>query len=247
MPYTEKLKIRTSDCDKNLRITPSSILDLLQESAGRHSEPYKLDSPSLISEQGLTWVLIGMALKFDNYPVWPGSVKIDTWAKSLKGFKALRDYSVFDDDGKNIIHGSSIWALLNIETKRPTKIETVASGMATEDDQDILSGIIPGRPEKLDHSGEHEEIILVNRSDLDINNHVSNIQYITWLFTYLQEDYLEQMELSFVNISYKGETYLNDELRLKTTIIDNKGYHTFINIKTNKEICSISSMWRLKQ
>lgn len=244
MPYTEELKFRTSDCDKNLKLTPSSILDLFQETAGRHCIPYGLDSPTLIKNYDATWVLTGMALNLESYPCWPGSVKIDTWTTSLKGFKALRDYTLYNDDGKNIIQGSSVWAMINLKTRRPTKMDTLNSSFEIENDIHELPNITPGKPKILDDYGEAGVIINVNRSDLDLNNHVSNIQYLVWLYTYMDNKFLDIKELSSINISYRGETYLNDELLFKTVFIDNCGYHSFINKKTNKEICIISSTWR---
>lgn len=246
MPHIEQLKIRTSDCDKYLKITPSSVLDLFQETAGRHSITFGLDSPTLIQDRGMTWVLTAMALNFDHYPKWPESVGIQTWIKELKGFKALRDYSVYDESGRNVINGSSVWALLDLQTRRPVKIGSLNTELEIEQDNHSIVDIIPGRMKSPDDYGNNEITIKVNSGDIDLNNHVSNIQYLAWMYTSQGEEFLKDYELSSVNISYRGETHLNDELLYKNMITEDNGSHCFINKLTGKVVCIISSSWRKK-
>jgi len=244
MAHREELKVRTSDCDKYLKLEASSVLDLFQESAGRDCLQYSLDSPTLIREKNLTWVLTGIALKFNEYPTWPTNVKIDTWTKSFKGFKALRDYRLFNEDNLSIIEGSSIWALLDIDSRRPIKLESLNNNIKLEEDNHVFTDIIPGKFDKL--IGDYNSVseIIVNKSDLDINNHVSNIRYLKWLFTYLDDNYIDDMELELVNISYRGESILGDNLSLKTSFNGFKALHSFVNKKTDKEICLMSTTWR---
>lgn len=242
MPYQEKLKLRTTDCDKEMRITPAGVLDLFQEAAGGHCIPHKIDVPTLIKENGLTWVLIGMSLEFKRLPVWPELLTINTWAKSLKGFKALRDYAIEDNDGNNIINGSSVWALVDIKSKRPSKIDSLNHDMEIEPDSHSIPGTTPGRMESIKLDDFEGSPFVVNHSDLDMNHHVSNIQYLKWFYSYLDQDFIQKNRLVGMNISYKGETCFGDKLIFKGTIDNGKCYHSFLN-DAGKEICSIESKW----
>lgn len=243
MIHKEKFKIRTSECDKNMKIIPAAVLDMFQETAGRHCVPFNLDSPSLIKSHNSTWVLSGMALEFKEYPIWPEEVEVETWAKSLTGFKAHRDYSVYNKLGSNIINGSSIWALLNLEKRRPSKIDIIASALKINKGVNALD-TQPGKFAAIENIEFDTTIITVSNSDIDMNNHVSNIQYLAWLYNNTDNNFLENHELSSLNISYKGEAYLNDELIYKSSINNKKGFHIFVDKENDKEICKISSNWR---
>ena len=241
MTHKEKFKIRTSECDNKMKLIPAAILDMFQETAGRHCVPTKLDSPSLIKKHNSTWVLTAMAIEFKEFPKWPEEVEVETWAKSFTGFKAFRDYKVYNKDGKSIVAGASIWAMLNLDTHRPTKIDTIASAMTLNSGVDALN-VKPGKLE-LDSDNFEETLIKVTFGDIDMNNHVSNIQYIAWLYQNTNKEYLENSELRSLNIAYKGEAYLNDELIYKSSINNGSGSHIFVNRDTGREICKISSTW----
>lgn len=243
MTHKEIFKIRTSECDKNMKIIPSAILDLFQETAGRHCLPSRMDSPSLIKDHNATWVLTGMALEFNELPSWPEEIEVETWAKSLTGFKAFRDYKILNSKGSNIINGSSIWALINLETRRPVKIDSIASVMKINSGINSME-INPGKFNLENNLEFNESTIIVTKSDLDMNDHVSNIQYITWLHNHSNKDFLNKYELKSLNISYKGECYLGDELLYKSSVTPLSGSHIFVNKKTNKEVCTISSGWK---
>lgn len=242
MPFSDNFLVRTTDCDANLKLTTPAMLDLFQESAARHCLKYNLDSPYLIDNKGQTWVLTGMALKITEYPKWPEDVRIDTWAKSFKGFKAYRDYTIYNSNGNRAVEASSIWALLDIKSRRPVKLETLETQMKEEGELSNLPDILPGRPETIDFSSCSETVIEVHKGNLDLNNHVSNIQYIFWLHIYIENS--GELELEYINISYKGESYLGDRLIFKSSIEHGKGYHCFINSLTGKDVCVMETHWK---
>lgn len=244
MPHNEIFKIRTSECDHNMRITPASILDLFQETAGRHCVPHGLDSPTLLNAEGKSWVLSSMVVEFDHYPVWPEKLDITTWAKSLKGFKAIRDYTVQRSDGSECIKGSSVWALLDIKKRRPCKIDFENLEMKIHNDRHAINGVIPGQFENFPEISGVGIGFEVLTQDIDINKHVSNITYVDWLFRYVDESCIKSKELSRLNIAYKGEALLGDQLEFYSQFDTSRGYHTIINRENGRVICQLVTDWR---
>lgn len=243
MIHKDRFKIRTSECDKNMKLMPAVVLDLFQEVAARHCEKFNLDSPELIRKHNYGWILSSLAIDFKKHPSWPEKVDVETWAKNLTGFKASRDYAISDIQGENIINGTSIWALLDLEKRRPVKIDTIASEMKVNSGVDAVSRK-PGRvrlPEDLNYN---ESDIKVNVGNIDMNGHACNIEYISWLYQNTDKEYLKLNELESLNISYIDEAYLGDDLIYKSSIVDNEGAHIFVNKESGKEICKISSTWR---
>lgn len=246
MLHREEFKIRTSDCDSKMSLRPSALLDLFQETAGRHSVIYGLDTPTLIKENKSTWVLSGLLIKIDENPNWPDNIVVESWLNSLKGFKAIRDYSVLNRYGESIIKASSVWALIDIKSRRPVKIDSLKHNIEIYQEGSSIEGAIPGKIGKADNifiEKSAETVLKVRESDIDMNDHVSNIHYITWMFSKFKKNFLEENRLKQLNISYKGEAFLNDELLYRSYIEDGSGYHTFINKISGRELCTITSKW----
>lgn len=244
MPHNEIFKIRTSECDHKMKITPASILDLFQETAGRHCVPHRLDSPTLLKEEGKSWVLSSMVVEFNHYPVWPEKVDISTWAKSLKGFKAIRDYSVQTTDGVECIKGSSVWALLDMKKRRPCKIDFDNLEMKVYNDRHAIKDILPGQFDSFPElSGKGIEFKVLPQ-DIDINGHVSNITYVHWLFQYIDPNWKNSRELSLLNIAYRGEALEGDQLVFCSKLERNKGYHNIFNKNNGRIICQLETSWR---
>ena len=243
MTHKEQFSIRTSECNANMKIQPKMVLDLFQEVAARDCQRFNLDSPALIKSHNTGWILSGTAVEFKRHPSWPEKLEAETWIKNLTGIKATRDYSICDESGENIINGTSIWALLDLETRRPVRINDLTSAFKVNTGVDALN-VRPGRVKiNMDtHFDENE--ITVNTGDIDMNGHVCNIQYVSWLNYNTDKEYLKTHELKSLNIAYLGEAYLGDELIYKSSIIDNEGSHIFILKESGKEICKVVSTWR---
>ncbi|OQY38339.1 MAG: hypothetical protein B6229_06185 [Spirochaetaceae bacterium 4572_7] len=242
MIHKEQFRIRTSECNANMKIQPKMVLDLFQEVAARDCQRYNLDSPALIKSHNTGWILSGTAIEFKKHPSWPEKLDIETWTKSLSGFKIARDYSVSNESGENIINGTSIWALLDLDSRRPVKVNDIASAFKVNTGVDALN-VRPGRVKINMDTHFDESEITVNTGDIDMNGHVCNIQYVGWLHNNTDKEYLETHELKSLNIAYVGESHLGDELIYKSSIIDNKGSHIFILKESGKEICKIISIW----
>ncbi len=247
MYYNEEFKIRTSDCNSKMFLHPSALLDLFQESGGRHSAMYGIDTPSLLDKHKVTWVLSGLAISIDESPKWPEDINIKTWLKSAKGFKAHRDFSIFNNIGNKIIDASSIWALIDIKTRRPIPLKTIEHNLEMSPDEHSIQGIIPGKVESkidLDSKNIQKNQITVSRNDMDLNDHVSNITYVKWMFSYIDDEFLEANTLTNLNISYRGEACLNDVLKYTSIVENGVGYHIFTNRSSGRDICVIVSNWK---
>ncbi|MBN2619013.1 MAG: hypothetical protein JXR64_11940 [Spirochaetales bacterium] len=244
MAHTENFKIRTSECDGKMKLTPAAVLDLFQETAGRHCVPHQIDSPSLLKKENKTWVLSGLSVEFNKYPIWPENVDVETWAKSLTGFKALRDYSIKNSQGEIVVNGSSTWALLDMSRRRPCKIDLLDLSMEI----DTGRNAIDSSNIKIDSNNVFSECIIseicVTSSNIDVNEHVSNIEYVNWIYQFIPNSFIQNKEISFMNIMYKGEALLNDNLILETSLNSNSGLHKFINKENGMELCIITTHWR---
>lgn len=241
MSHSEKVLLRTTDCNENLEVLPHAVMDMFQEVAGRHCVPYKMDSPTLMKNGGVSWVLSSLAIKFNSFPKWPEILDVKTWASSLKGFRAIREYEIFNSNKDRVIYASSQWALLDLNKRRPVRIENINEDMAIEDGLEFFKENPPGKIKKPDQYSELLATITVNRDNLDFNDHVSNIQYIKWLSTLLKKR--DDISLSFLNIAFTGESYLENKLSVYRSFNNNRGQYMFFNETLKKEVCIIYTEW----
>lgn len=244
MYYSQSFKIRSSECDTSLKLSPAAVLDYFQEVAGRQCIPYGMGVPDIIEKYGTTWVLSGMSVKFDSYPSWPEELQIETWPRTLKGFKAFRDFLMKDNSGAVLARGSSVWALLDIETRRPRKMDFVGDILPHDPNRHAIVDPVLGRIPTAESFNQEEVIFPVSLSDLDYNHHVNNIRYLIWLMTYLDSSYSKDMEIADLNIAFTGESRLGDDICLRSFMDGDRGQHSFIRVQDEKEVCRMTSLWR---
>lgn len=244
MNYTQSFKIRSSECNTSLKLTPPAVLDYFQEVAGRQCIPYGMGVPDIINNHGMTWVLSGMSVHFVSYPSWPEELQIETWPRTLKGFKAFRDFLMKDDAGTVLARGSSVWALLDIESRRPCKMDFVGEIMPHDPERKALPDPVFGRIPAAENFNQDDVVFPVSLSDLDYNEHVNNIRYLIWLMTYLDSSYSKEREMTDLNIAFMGESRLGDHICLKSSMEGEAGLHSFIRVQDAKEVCRMSTSWR---
>ncbi|MDC7234161.1 MAG: thioesterase [Spirochaetales bacterium] len=244
MYYSQSFKIRNSECDPTLSLSPAAVLDYFQEAAGRQCIPYGMGVPEIFDTYGMTWVLSGMSVCFDSYPSWPDEIVVETWPRTLKGFKAFRDFLMKDETGKILARGSSVWALLNLETRRPAKMDFVGDIMPHDPDRHAIENPVLGRIPAADRFNQDDVVFSVTPSDLDYNQHVNNIRYLIWLLTYLDADFTSRRKLSELNIAFTGESTLGDDICLKSMLDENRGMHSFVRVQDGRDVCRMTTEWR---
>ena len=248
MVFSQQFKSRHSECDPELRVTPPAMLDYFQEVGGRHCIPYGMAVPEIIEEHGLSWVLSGLAVRFEAYPRWPEELTVETWARSLKGFKALRDFQAKESTGHICTRACSSWALIDVKSRRPVRMDAYGDRLPQSPDLSALPDARPGKVMLPDSFDGKEELITVSPADLDYNHHVNNIRYLVWLMMYQDEDFLKQRELAELNIAFLGETVSGDRLILRgSSVGDNDRVYIFQREADGKEVCRMFTSWRKRE
>ena len=184
---------------------------MLQEAAGTHAVELGLDMEAL-RPHGLTWVLSKFNMKFpaSDRPGWLDTVTVETWRAGLDRFFALRDYKLMDANGLPLVTATSFWALFEIEKRRLAMIP------------DFISATYPNAPkagpaakfEKIPRQTrtDHECRFVVERSDIDRNNHSNNVSYISWALDAVPEAVWGKARLVELDIIYRLETVLGDTI-----------------------------------
>jgi acyl-ACP thioesterase len=233
--YNEKFKIRSYEVDVSGRATILTICNLLQEIAGNHAGELGVSVDKLFSKK-LTWVLSRLHLKMISYPVWREKISITTWPSDVYGKFATRDFELFDSKNKLIGQSTTSWMLIDLIKMKPivmpefiTKIELPNRRRAINDDFDKLPKI-----KNIDLQRKYN----VRLSDLDLNQHVNNVNYIEWAIESIPIEVIQRYKLVQFEISFRAESKYGDSVISKTQVVDGNNQKTFLHnlIKGNSDI-----------
>ncbi|CAM6129325.1 unnamed protein product [Calypogeia fissa] len=135
----------------------------------------------------LIWVITKLHVEVERYPTWPEAVYVDTWTDNAgkNGTRAewlLREHAT----GDIIARGTSTWAMMNQETRRlsklPDDVRAEIQPTFVTDKRQAVGDVTFERIPKLDSTAKSiTSNLRPAKTDLDWNNHVSNITYIRWI------------------------------------------------------------------
>lgn len=202
--YREEFKIRASEVGFDQKATLSAICNLLQEVAGNHARQLQFDITDLQKDE-LTWVLHRLWIKMDRFPDWRETIRIETWPSSGDGLRAYRDFLILDSNENTIGKSLSYWLMMNIESRRPTRIPNEILQMAPQN----IDHVLPVKEMEIAdvEDADYSQSFEVRKTDLDLNRHVNNVRYIEWMLSILPEETTaNEMDIKFLAESVLGDT-----------------------------------------
>ena len=237
MIVEQDYRIKLSEIGKENKITNKAILGDLEDVGGIHSNIAGygiLDIP----QTKLSWVLLDWKLKIIRRPKYSEKIKIKTWSKNAIKFYTYRDFEVYDENGQVIAIATSKWVLLDIDKEKIVKIsDEVLNKYEPELEKSVFD---ISEIEKLQEPENYisEVEYTVKKSDIDVNNHMHNLNYLELANEALPEDVYNEQELNNVRINYKKEIKLGETVKCKYSF-ENNTHIIVIKSKDEKVIHAI--------
>ena len=141
-------------------------------------------------------------------------VRIVTWPAGRHRLFAVRDFQLQDAGGGELMRATSAWALMNLETRRPARLDphlpvfSRHPGRMIEDDFSPLP---------LPHPGSARTWHRAEPGDIDINDHVNNTVYLDWALRSAPGAFGSRAPLS-LEASFLAEARLGDRIACLTEI-----------------------------
>jgi acyl-ACP thioesterase len=192
------------EVDADYRLKPGVFFQLLQETAIRHTEAVGLGTQTLLETRGAAWLLHQVVAELSRCLLYREKLNIVTWARGLKGFKALREFEVFAGEEK-IASVSTAWLYVDVLKKRIRKVPEDLHEIYTIEPGSALGDIIDAWKGDPHFEAEFETAITLRASDFDPNGHVNNALYVDYLETALREFYGDTHALTSLKIQYNKE------------------------------------------
>ena len=238
MIFEHNYEVVVKDLGKGNKVTNKAFLGYMEEIASLHSSTvgYGVDD---VERNGVAWILMDWKLKVIDRPKYKEMLNIKTWARESNKLYSYRDFEVYDEKGNLVAVASSKWVLIDINKRRIIKIdEELIEKYNPETGKQVFDEIdIEKVKEPEDYASNIEYI--VKKSDIDVNKHMHNLNYLDLAYEALPNDIYENVNrLNNVRITYKKEIKLGDTVKCSYTNENNKHIIT-IKDKDDKIIHSI--------
>jgi len=184
-----------------------ALLEEMMETAGRHAEILGVGVSSLHAK-GLTWVLARFHAQFKTIPLAGAAVHIATWPTGRHRLFAVRDFLLQDDAGNEVLRATSAWALMNMATRRPARLDPHLPVYKRLPGRMVADEFSPLPP--VGGAGTRATYRAV-ASDIDINDHVNNTVYLDWALRAISGPARRQTPLA-IEAAFLGEARLGDEV-----------------------------------
>jgi medium-chain acyl-[acyl-carrier-protein] hydrolase len=232
------------EVDAKNRVFLPSLWKYLQETAWNHANRIGIGYLDLARNDHF-WVLSRLAIDMYEYPGWGDKVRVKTWLLGSSRLFAFRDFSILKEDGRIIGGAKSAWVVLNLNSRKPQRIEPFLKGLTPFPDKH-------GAETKLDKlpaagaPGE-ETFFTVRYSDLDMHQHVNNARYIEWVLDSCplemnQTHHITTFEINFLAESTCGDVLFIRSERQRDSIPT--FLHTVVRKEDGRELCRARVRWR---
>ena len=111
--------------DFNGRLTMGVLGNHLLNCAGFHASERGFGIATL-NEDNYTWVLSRLAIDLEEMPYQYEEFTVQTWVENVYRLFTDRNFAIIDKDGKKIGYARSVWAMINLNTRKPADLLTIS-------------------------------------------------------------------------------------------------------------------------
>lgn len=235
MKFAKKYETMTVDAGFNSTIKISDIWRYLQETACYHM---KSEGPSYseLFGKGLSFILSRMNMEIYRPLYEFEKITVETWAIDGRGAAFSRCYRILDEKGDVVLAASSVWALVDVNSKKLIKSEDVGISYGSDEPLELS---LPSRlriNKEFQFNKVGEKTVMF--SDIDCNGHMNNCNYPGMLCDYIPD--IPENTVSAISINFISEAPFKSVIsieRAEEGLEDAKEYYfkTYIDGKTNVE------------
>lgn len=227
--FEKEFEVGNHMVDKNNNIKLSELERVLVDTASEHVKTLGFGT-DILNKKGYTWVISKMAMHIKTLPKLERKIIVKTWP--LVGGKLAfdRDFSVQDESGNTLVLASSRWCVINVESRRPVFKQTLAWNVQ-ENEAGSVVDVMPGST-VLQTSQDY----VVNKSDLDFNNHMTNTRYFDLAIDTINSNNQIKLQNSTVQLHFINEATLGEHLRLNYGNSGNKYFVTGVSTLYNHDV-----------
>ena len=193
------------------KLTMSVLGNHLLNCAGFHAADRGFGIAEL-NDNSYTWVLSRLAIEMFEMPMQYEKFTVSTWVENVYRLFTDRNFEIKSESGKVLGYARSIWAMIDLTTRKPADLLTLHGGNIVTyicDKECLIDK--PARFKVVNSKLEAQYI--TRYSDIDINGHVNSIKYIEHILDLFNIDFFKEKKIKRFELAYVAESYYNDTLK----------------------------------
>ena len=217
------------------RLTMGVLGNHLLNCAGFHASDRGFGIARL-NEDNYTWVLSRLAIELDEMPYQYEEFSVRTWVENVCRLFTDRNFAIIDKDGKKIGYARSVWAMINLNTRKPADLLTLHGGSIVDYVCDEPCPI--EKPSRIKVTAKEPVSKLTAKySDIDINGHVNSIRYIEHILDLFPIELYKSKHIRRFEMAYVAESYYGDELSFYVDETNENEYHIEVKKNGDELVC----------
>ena len=210
--YRKSFIVSNNDVDNKFELKIPAIFRFFQDVALLATEEAKVDSISL-SKKNIDWVITRMSVDIKRLPKCNEEIFVHTYPGKDMAMLYPRYFFITDQNNEIIIRASSIWALIDNNTRKVIVDRDVISKLPPEKHDDELP--LPGKISEPEES-RFIENRAIHYSDLDFNAHMNNVRYVELLMDVHSLEFYQKNRPSFILLNYMKEIHEKETVSIST-------------------------------
>lgn len=222
MIITNEFKISLSNITYHNYISTKGLLGILQDTAEMHSASIGVGVTD-IENTKRSWAIINWKVKIIERPKYGDILTVKTWSRYSTKLYCYRDFEILNENGDIVAIATSKWILIDAETGKIAKIDENLIAKYLPEDKSVFNiAELPKmqEPENYIRSVAYK----VRKSDIDVNNHVNNLNYIDMAIEVETDDVSIVNTCTEFEILYKHQIKLDDKITANYCIQNNDHY-----------------------
>jgi len=243
--WCEDYQVRSYEVDRRNQLSIQSIFNFMQEAASRHAAKLGVSVQQLLAEN-YTWLLSRLKIRIDAYPGWKDQIQVSTWPSGTQQLFALRDFKLKGGNNQVIAAAISAWLIIDLQKRRPVRIAPFVDRLKPIEGSHILHGRLDKLPTL--SNAFHEKSFVVRHSDLDINQHVNNVNFVEWVLEGVPAVTLNTSVPSELEVNFLAEAFYEDQIRATCSPQDpdhTTFLHSLIRQQDGRELARARTKWRV--
>ena len=229
-------------CDFTEKATLMMMTRFLLDAATKHAQQREFGYEHILKDN-VVWVLSRLSIQLDEYPDQNQDLTIETWIETVSRFFTQRCFRVINQSGKVIGYARTVWAAIDMETRRPIDIPSWRPDMLQYVETEKQCPI-----EKMTKIPPVDGIescmgYTVRYSDIDINKHMNSVKYIEHAINTFDLNIFREKIIHKFEIVFLAEGMFGDKLKLYKQSMSEDEY--VIDTKKGEDsICRIRIIWK---
>jgi len=217
--WRENVNVRFGDVDRSGRLTLGSVFSFFQEAAISHAADLGVGLDAM-TRTGQAWILSRISLFVERRPLYGETIEVSSWPRRWEKLFALRDYAIRDAQGHALVRGRGAWLVLDIEKRRPLRVQSIMDSLPPNDQVDAF----PAGPASLNPAENPVKIMdrAALYSDIDNYGHANNARYVQWIQDATDMDIITKADQFRLDINYLNEVMPGETVELWAAPLEKK-------------------------